>query len=205
MQKDAPLHKDNVDQTEYVFNKLSFANITGAFNEDYLDVERGTGNTYREEGRTKFFHEGIDFYGNADYNIVSFILEEVLGWGGFESYGRTIFVGPSSGKGVYLLALHVDRTTIKVKDGEAVYPGMALGQTVFLSASKDKDVSHLHVSVIKLPEGIKAESPTGVIREKDNNALPTWGDFVTKDQEIWKNMVNPFNYTDPISWKGCYK
>lgn len=107
MQKDAPLHKDNVDQTEYVFNKLSFANITGAFNEDYLDVERGTGNIYREKGRTKFFHEGIDFYGNADYNIVSFILGEVLGLGWFESYGRTIFVGHSSGKGVYLLALHV--------------------------------------------------------------------------------------------------
>ena len=104
---------------------------------------------------------------------------------------------------MFYLALHVDRTTIKVKDGEAVYPGMALGQTVFLPDSKGNDVSHLHVSVIKLPEGVEAEGIDGVIRGE--NSFPTWGDSSTKDQKIWKNMINPFNYNDPITWKGCYK
>lgn len=80
---------------------------------------------------------------------------------------------------------------------------MALGQTVFLLASEGNDASHLHVSVIKLPEGVEVEGIDGVIRGE--NSFPTWGDFVTKDQKIWKNMINPFNYTDPIPWKGCYK
>jgi hypothetical protein len=80
---------------------------------------------------------------------------------------------------------------------------MALGQTVFLPDSKGNDVSHLHVSVIKLPEGVKAVSETGIIMP-DENKFPIWGQKHTKDQKIWKNMINPFNYTDPIPWKGRY-
>ena len=146
MQKDAPLYKDNVDQTEYVFNKLSFANITGAFNEDYIDVERGTGNTYREEGCTKFFHERIDFHGNADYNIVSFIYGEVLGWGWFESYGRTIFVGHSSGKGVYLLA-HLNSYNKDVLNKKIIHPYDIVGTVGGSGNGKDGVYgSHLHVT-----------------------------------------------------------
>ena len=83
------------------------------------------------------------------------------------------------------------------------YPGMALGQTVFLPDSKGNDVSHLHVSVIKLPEGTDPVGNNGVIWEK--NSFPIWGDSSTKDQKIWKNMINPFDYNDLNTWKGRKK
>lgn len=80
---------------------------------------------------------------------------------------------------------------------------MALGQTVFLPDSKGNDVSHLHVSVIKLPDGTDAESETGIIMLY-KNTFPIWGQEHTKNQEIWKNMINPFNYNDLNTWKGRY-
>ena len=174
-----------------------YTGVTGFFNADYKAVHRGY---------TEYWHEGIDFRGKTGATIVSLVYGTILRCGKRANNDEGfIIIQSKEDEQLFYLALHVDRMTIKVKDGEAVYPGMALGQTVFLPDSKGNDVSHLHVSVIKLPEGIKAESPTGVIREKNNNALPTWGDFVTKNQEIWKNMINPFNYTDPIPWKGRYK
>lgn len=35
--------------------------------------------------------------------------------------------------------------------------------------------------------------------------FPTWGDFKSKEQKIWKNMINPFNYEDSNTWQGRYK
>ena len=178
------------------YNDVKYSGVNGFFNAQYLPYH---------SSYTEYWHEGIDFRGKTGATIVSLVYGTILRCGKRANNDEGfIIIQSKEDEHLFYLALHVDRTTIKVKDGEAVYPGMALGQTVFLSASKDKDVSHLHVSVIKLPEGVDAESLTGVIRE-NNNALPTWGDFVTKDQEIWKNMINPFNYTDPIPWKGCYK
>lgn len=64
---------------------------------------------------------------------------------------------------------------------------------------------YLHVSVIRLPEGTDPENDNyGVIR-KNENSFPVWGDFKTENQNIWINMINPFNYNDPNTWKGCYK
>ena len=180
----APLHKDNVDQTEYVFNKLSFANITGAFNEDYLDVERGTGNTYREEGRTKFFHEGIDFHGNADYNIVSFIHGEVLGWGWFGSYGRTIFVGHSSGIGVYLLA-HLNSYNKDVLNKKIIHPYDIVGTVGGSGNGKDGVYgSHLHVTYFD-----QEWKNTDIIRASGDALVQ--GNAYTR-----KEIRNPFNHKE---------
>ena len=182
----APLHKDNADQTKYVFNKLSFANITGAFNEDYLDVERGTGNTYREEGRTKFFHEGIDFHGNADYNIVSFIHGEVLGWGWFGSYGRTIFVGHSSGKGVYLLA-HLNSYNKDVLNKKLIHPYDIVGTVGGSGNGKDGVYgSHLHVTYFDQ-------------KWKNTDIIRASGDTLVKGNAYVytiEKIRNPFNHKE---------
>ena len=37
-----------------------YARVTGFFNEDYLEVKRENGNTYREDGHKVFNHEGVD-------------------------------------------------------------------------------------------------------------------------------------------------
>ena len=177
------------------YNGVKYSGVNGFFNAQYLPYH---------SDYTEYWHEGIDFRGKTGATIVSLVYGTILRCGKRANNDEGfIIIQSKEDEHLFYLALHVDRTTIKVKDGEAVYPGMALGQTVFLPASKDKDVSHLHVSVIKLPEGVEPVGNKGVIRGE--NSFPTWGDFVTKNQEIWKNMVNPFNYTDPIPWKGCYK
>ena len=177
------------------YNGVKYSGVNGFFNAQYLPYHRGY---------TEYWHEGIDFRGKTGATIVSLVYGTILRCGKRANNDEGfIIIQSKEDEQLFYLALHVDRTTIKVKDGEAVYPGMALGQTVFLPDSKGNDVSHLHVSVIKLPEGVEAEGIDGVIRGE--NSFPTWGDFVTKDQEIWKNMINPFNYNDPITWKGCYK
>lgn len=64
--------------------------------------------------------------------------------------------------------------------------------------------AHLHVSVIRLPEGTDPKNDfNGAIRR--NNTFPVWGDFQSKNQKIWKNMINPFNYEDSNTWQGRYK
>ena len=78
-----------------------------------------------------------------------------------------------------------------------------VAETMLLRNSDGKNVSHLHVSAVKLPKGGDAESETGIIMPRVNT-FPVWGQERTKNQEIWKNMINPFNYTDPIPWKGRY-
>ena len=156
-------------------------------------------------GYTEYWHEGIDFRGKTGATIVSLVYGTILRCGKRANNDeRFIIIQSKEDEHLFYLALHVDRTTIKVKDGEAVYPGMALGQTVFLPDSKGNDVSHLHVSVIKLPEGVKAESETGIIMPRVNT-FPVWGQEHTKNQEIWKNMINPFDYNDLNTWKGREK
>jgi len=149
-------------------------------------------------GYTEYWHEGIDFRGKTGATIVSLVYGTILRCGKRANNDEGFIIIQSKGdENLFYLALHVDRTTIKVKDGEAVYPGMALGQTVFLPDSKGNDVSHLHVSVIKLPERVDPKSKNGIIGS--NNTLPTW------IKGNWHRMINPFNYNDPITWKGCFK
>ena len=177
------------------YNGVKYSGVNGFFNAQYLPYHRGY---------TEYWHEGIDFRGKTGATIVSLVYGTILRCGKRANNDEGFIIIQSKGdENLFYLALHVDRTTIKVKDGEAVYPGMALGQTVFLPDSKGNDVSHLHVSVIKLPEGVDAESQTGIIMPRVNK-FPVWGQEHTKNQEIWKNMINPFNYIDPIPWKGRY-
>ena len=62
----------------------------------------------------------------------------------------------------------------------------------------------MHVSVIRLPKGTDPENDfNGAIRR--NNKFPTWGDPNTPKQQIWENMINPFNYEDSNTWQGRYK
>ena len=80
---------------------------------------------------------------------------------------------------------------------------MPIGHTMLLKSSDGKDISHLHVSVIRLPKGTELIGNKGVITV--NNKFPTWGEPNTPKQQIWKNMINPFNYEDSNTWQGRYK
>ena len=179
------------------YNGVKYSGVNGFFNAQYLRYHRGY---------TEYWHEGIDFRGPQGTAVHSLVQGTVLRCGKAvsASMGGFILIKALTDENLYYLAIHLDANTIKnyVEQGSAISPGMQVAETMLLRNSDGKNVSHLHVSVIKLPEGGEAEGIDGVIRGE--NSFPTWGDSSTKDQKIWKNMINPFNYTDPIPWKGRY-
>lgn len=180
-------------------NKVPFyAGITGFFNAQYLSEHPN----YKE-----YWHEGVDFRGSAGTTVYSLIYGKVIRCGSRYSNGQTqgfILLQSLSDENLYYLALHVDKETLLVKNGQDVTPEMPIGHTMLLKSSNGKDISHLHVSVIRLPDGTDPEGAFGAIR-KYENTFPVWGDFQSKNQKIWKNMINPFNYEDSNTWQGCYK
>gem|GEM_PF-1757677 len=175
-----------------------YTGVTGFFNADYKAVH---------SDYTEYWHEGIDFRGPQGTAVHSLVQGTVLRCGKAvsASMGGFILIKALTDENLYYLAIHLDANTIKnyVEQGSAISPGMQVAETMLLRNSDGKNVSHLHVSVIKLPEGVEAVSKTGIIMP-EVNTFPIWGQEHTKNQEIWKNMINPFNYTDPIPWKGRY-
>ena len=179
-------------------NKVPFyAGITGFFNAQYLSEHPN----YKE-----YWHEGVDFRGPAGTTVYSLIYGKVIRCGSRYSNGQTqgfILLQSLSDENLFYLALHVDKDTLLVKNGQDVTPEMPIGHTMLLKSSDGKDISHLHVSVIRLPKGTELIGNKGVITV--NNKFPTWGEPNTPKQQIWKNMINPFNYEDSNTWQGRYK
>ena len=54
-------------------NINGYACVTGFFNQNYLNVRTGSGETYKEKGYSAFTHEGVDFRGSVGTEIKSFI------------------------------------------------------------------------------------------------------------------------------------
>ena len=180
-----------------VYKGVKYCGVNGFFNAQYLPYHK----EYKE-----YWHEGVDFRGKTGADVVSLVNGTVLRCGKRANNNQGfILIQSAKDENLFYLALHVDKDTIEVKKGQTVIPGQSLGKTVEIIDSSGKDVSHLHVSVIRLPEGTDPESIKGAIRPSPINTFPTWGDFKTPNQEIWKNMINPFNYDDTNTWKGCYK
>jgi len=57
---------------------------TGLFNSDYAHLPN-----YKDEYK-HFYHEGVDFYGPKETNVVSLIYAKVLNYGWFGLYGNTM-------------------------------------------------------------------------------------------------------------------
>ena len=83
-----------------------------------------------------------------------------------------IIIQSDADENLFYLALHVDHNTLKVNDGEPVYPGKELAKTIYLPDSDGVDQSHLHVSVIRLPEGTDPEDDNYGINDTQNYFLP---------------------------------
>lgn len=175
-----------------------YTGVTGFFNADYKAVH---------SDYTEYWHEGIDFRGPQGTAVHSLVQGTVLRCGKAvsASMGGFILIKALTDENLYYLAIHLDANTIKnyVEQGSTISPGMQVAETMLLRNSDGKNVSHLHVSAVKLPEGVYAQSKTGIIMPEVNK-FPIWGQKHTKNQEIWKNMINPFDYNDLNTWKGRY-
>lgn len=189
----APLHRENKDETKYVYNSKMFSEITGGFREDYIDVERGTGNTYREEGNTSFFHKGLDFHGNDKHDIISLINGEVLAWGWYGSYGRTIFVGHSSGEGVYLLA-HLKSYNETVLKKTKIRPWDVMGIVGGSGNGEDGNYNtHLHLSYYNIKWKEKDFFSISVNSENENVITKKSGKINDINNN---NLRNPFYHQE---------
>ena len=155
----APVYDENHPNKGPNIN--GYAPVTGFFNEDYLEVKRENGNTYREDGHKVFNHEGVDFRGSIGIEIKSLIYGTVLAYGKYSTYGRTIFVCNRERTGVYLLA-HLSEYNGDVLEKVKIIPGDVVGK-VGDSGSADssgnvdgKYPAHLHVSYFNI-EGVIPE------------------------------------------------
>ena len=188
----APVYDENHPNKGPNIN--GYAPVTGFFNEDYLEVERENGNTYREDRYTVFNHGGVDFRGRIGIEIKSLIYGTVLAYGKDESYGRAIYVCNRERTGVYLLA-HLKDFNDVVLNKEEICPGDVVG---WVGDSGSADTSgnvdgrypaHLHVSYFDIE---------GVISESDiESKIVTQNTNGTIKREISYYMMiesNPFNH-----------
>ena len=171
----APVYDENHPNKGPNIN--GYAPVTGFFNEDYLEVKRENGNTYREDGHKVFNHEGVDFRGSIGTEIKSLIYGTVLAYGKYSTYGRTIFVCNRERTGVYLLA-HLSEYNGDVLKKVEIIPGDVVGWvgdsgSVDSSGNVDgRYDAHLHVSYFKINQtnvGEKIIDPnSGGIRDQIN-------------------------------------
>lgn len=170
-------------------NINGYACVTGFFNQDYLNVKRGNGKTYKEDGYSVFTHEGIDFRGKEGTEIKSFIYGDVLTYGQFGSYGRTVFIVNKEKTGVYLLA-HLSEYNTSILDKKKIAPGDIIGK-VGTSGPADgngnidgKYDAHLHITFFKIQNSKYIESFIYGTNEKS----------IKKGKSYqFGTVVNPFN------------
>ena len=176
--------------TPVEFNGVKYLGVNGFFNAQYKPYH---------SGYTEYWHEGIDFRGKTGATIVSLVSGTVIACGKRKNLEQGfIMIQSINDKSIYYLALHVDHNSLLVSIKDPVFPGKRLGQTVYLPDGDGNDVSHLHVSVIRY----HGNKPIGNIIGTQGE-LYTWGER-KPNQEIWEQMINPFNYNDPNTWKGRY-
>lgn len=185
----APVYDENHPNKRPNIN--GYAPVTGFFNENYLEVERESGNTYREDGYTVFNHGGVDFRGRIGIEIKSLIYGTVLAYGKYSTYGRTIFVCNRERTGVYLLA-HLKDFNDVVLNKEEICPGDVVGW-VGTSGSADSSGNvdgrydaHLHVSYFNIG-GVMSEDKI------KSEIVKKTGDVI-EQREFYANMSerNPF-------------
>ena len=168
-------------------NINGYACVTGFFNQDYLDVTRGSGEKYRKTYEV-FTHEGVDFRGKEGTEIKSFIYGTVLAYGTFGNYGRTIFIRNSESTGIYLLA-HLQGYNKPVLDKGIITPGTLVGYVGTSGPEKDGTIdgkydAHLHITFYQI------QDPSHTINFIDG----TNGSILTTGKNYINGSVrNPFN------------
>jgi len=101
------------DQNAYEGDKFDgFAVPTGYFNQEYFNFSTNT----------KYLHEGVDFRGRNNTEIISFINGRVIyaGWTN-TTYGRVLIIADEKDDGIYLLG-HLSGIVSGIKKGSLIEP-----------------------------------------------------------------------------------
>jgi len=184
---------------ERQINVNGFACVTGFFNENYYEVHKNDKDPATGRKYTEYWHQGIDFRAPAGTKVVSLLNMKFIKKGKSNSMGDYILAQSIEDKNLYYLAVHLKNKKSNnveyLKDfqfGDIIYAGQIVAETMDLG-----NASHLHSSVIRLPNGVPWNSVggDGAYRTSDNS-FPA---FSNKHRNI---MINPFNYGDLNTWQG---
>lgn len=172
--------------------KNNFAGTNGFYNQDYSDLPDYQKYEY-------MYHEGVDFSGfwvegQKGTEIKALINCEVLAWGWYGGYGKTIFFKNSDGIGLYLLG-HLSEYPENITKNKKYFRNQVVG---YVGASGHGKVNywkgpHLHLSYYHYLVNKKIMEGTG----KNINIL--------KD-EFHAKLRNPFIHNSkPWNGKGPLK
>ena len=160
---------------------------------------------YKEDvidSKTKrIIHKVGDFRGGQGTDVVSLVYGEIICFGSSVSMGGIVLMRARFDTSLYYLAVHLDETSFSnLKENKKISPGDRIAKI----GSYDSRGTHLHVSAIKLPEGVP---PIGEGANKYKSAtykengiwkFPTWG-----QESIYRSkMKNPFDYNSSDYWAG---
>ena len=122
-------------------NMIGYTQSTGLFNEDYVGVP----SYYRT--KHYFYHEGLDLRGPQSRDIHSLVFGQVLAYGIYNNYGKSILIKRTSRKrGVYLIA-HLSKYSDFIKKGVMITPGDIVGQCGGTGANGENSwTPHLHIT-----------------------------------------------------------
>lgn len=177
-------------------NVNGYACVTGFFNSDYMAPHKND-----KIAKSEYYHEGVDFRGGQGTDVVSLVYGEIICFGSSASMGGIVLMRARFDTNLYYLAVHLDETSFSnLKENKKISPGDRIAKI----GSYDSRGTHLHVSAIKLPEGVP---PIGEGANKYKSAtykengiwkFPTWG-----QESIYRSkMKNPFDYNSSDYWAG---
>lgn len=177
-------------------NVNGYGCITGFFNSDYIDAHKND-----RKPKSEYYHEGIDFRGSKGTDVVSLIYGTIVCFGKSSSMGGIVLMRANTDTNIYYLAVHLDEDSFSsLTKNKQVSPGEKIAKI----GGYDARGAHLHVSVIKLQDGVP---PIGKDSNKYNSAtfkenevwkFPTWD----QKNEYRSKMKNPFDYSSSDYWAG---
>ena len=177
-------------------NVNGYACFTGFFNSDYMNPHKND-----KIAKSEYYHEGVDFRGGQGTDVVSLVYGEIICFGRSVSMGGIVLMRARFDTSLYYLAVHLDETSFSnLKENKKISPSDRIAKI----GNYDSRGTHLHVSVIKLPEGVppigeganKCKSAT--YKENGIWKFPTWG-----QESIYRSkMKNPFDYNSSDYWAG---
>ena len=189
--------KNNIDLQGY-------GKITGLFNEDYLGVTRyvidGVKHPYSEY-RYFYYHFGVDFEGNDNTEIISFIYGKVVAMNWISSNGRCLLVQEKKSKNLYMLC-HLKSYSKNIKVGSEIYPTQIVAKVGGSGGGFDEEGTdcnsetkfspHLHVSVIPCKK-IVYLSDVQINKSKKVACCNNKEEWINLKAE-YKTYIDPFNY-----------
>jgi murein DD-endopeptidase MepM/ murein hydrolase activator NlpD len=177
---------DKTKTSEYTYNDMHFTKTNGVYNEDYKVLPQF-------KDYEKYFHEGVDFYGEEGDTIVSLISARVVTWGWYGPYGQAVLLANEIDIGMYLLG-HLFAYKDDIKEGMLIAPGEAIGKVGGSASNAVRKIgTHLHVTYYN-----QQYNPRITYINKIN---ATTLQYVNA---LLPSLNNPFNHND-IDHKGIKK